>query len=219
MKNSIWTQGHHIRVIAGHYGSGKTEIALAAALSAREAGAPSAVVDLDIVNPFFRSAEQEALLRESGVELFAPGFALTAADIPILGAEILSVFERPELYAFFDVGGDDAGAAALGRFHPQFEKTGYEMMIVVNPLRPRTGTVADAREMIERIEYRGRLKATHIIDNTNLGDETTPELLSAGREMIDALSRETGLPVFCRARTIPEEGAFQIQRRLKPEWV
>ena len=219
MNSGIWTRGSRVKVIAGHYGSGKTEIALAAALSARQAGEMAAVVDLDIVNPFFRSAEQEGLLRESGVELFAPDFALTAADIPILGPEILSVFEREDLFAFFDVGGDDAGAAALGRFHPQFERTGYEMMIVVNPMRPRTGTVAEAREMIGRIEYRGRLKATHLIDNTNLGDETTPQLLAEGRQMIDALSRETGLPVFCRVRTIPEDGAFLIQRRLKPEWL
>lgn len=217
--SNIWTQGHRIKVIVGHYGSGKTEISLAAAISAHAAGAPSAVVDLDIVNPFFRSAEQSHILKESGVELLAPNFALTAADIPILGAEILSVFERPDLRVFFDVGGDDAGAAALGRFWPHFQRCGYEMMLVVNPMRPRTGTVEGAREMMERIEYRSRLKVTHLIDNTNLADETTPETLSEGRAMMDRLSQETGLPIFCRARTLPEEGAFQIQRRLKLEWL
>ena len=217
--NNIWTRGHRIKVIVGHYGSGKTEIALAAAISARNAGSASAVVDLDIVNPFFRSAEQSRALKEAGVELFAPDYALTAADIPILGAEILSVFERPDLRVFFDVGGDDAGAAALGRFRPHFERCGYEMLVVVNPMRPRTGTVEGAREMLERIEYRSRLKATHLIDNTNMADETTPDILAEGRAVVDRLSLETGLPIYCRARTLPEEGAFQIQRRLKPEWL
>ena len=216
---SVWSEGRHIKVIAGHYGSGKTEIALAAALDVRQAGFPAAVVDLDIVNPFFRSAEQSQLLRQAGVELFAPEFALTAADIPILGPEILSVFERDDLRVFFDVGGDDAGAAALGRFHPQFECAGYELYIVVNPLRPRTRTAEGAVEMIERIQYRGRLKAAWLVDNTNLGDETTPEVLREGSALVDEVSRRTGIPVFCRVRTVPEEGSFQIVRRLKPEWL
>ena len=216
---SIWNQGHRIKVIAGHYGSGKTEISLAAALDIRSSGLPAAVVDLDIVNPFFRSAEQSELLKSAGVELFAPDFALTAADIPILGPEILSVFERDDLRVLFDVGGDDAGAAALGRYRPQFQRTGCDMYIVVNPFRPRTGTVEDTRDMIDRIERRARIGAAYLIDNTNLGDETTPQVLSEGRRMVDEVSRATGIPVFCRVRTAPEEDAFLISRRLKPEWL
>ena len=106
----MWTTGQRIKILVGHYGSGKTELALNMARSVRRAGMKTALVDLDIVNPFFRSAEQGAWLNEHDIRLLAPTFALTAVDIPALPAQILSVFSDNSLRTIFDVGGDDAAA-------------------------------------------------------------------------------------------------------------
>ena len=130
-----------IKIIVGHYGSGKTEIALSMALQARMAGESTTLIDLDIVNPFFRSAEQTEFLKENGIRLLAPNFATTAVDIPSLPAEITSVFEDNQSRAIFDVGGDDVGAIALGQYRTRFEKSGYEMLYVINPFRPGSANV------------------------------------------------------------------------------
>lgn len=186
-----------VYVLIGNYGSGKTELALNAAFESRAAGHETALVDLDIVNPFFRSAELGDALRREGIALYAPDFALTAADIPVLPAEILSVFENERLRVFFDVGGDDAGAAALGRYHRHFEKTGYDLLLAVNPYRPRSATPGAVADLIARVEDRARLRVTHLINNANLAEETTAAHLRAGESLLEAVREKTGLPILC----------------------
>ncbi len=222
-----WRTGKHIQAVVGHYGSGKTEIALSLALGARKAGREAAVVDLDIVNPFFRSAEQGAYLAARGVEMIAPPYALTGVDLPVLAADVLSVFERPSLYAVLDVGGDDAGAAALGRFKPQFDAHPAEVFYVVNAYRPFSKTAAQVIGMMDRIAARARVQITGLINNANMGRETSADDLLLGQALLDQVSRETKVPVVCvsalRAvlERLPEQGApvLEIQRLLMPEWL
>lgn len=114
MNFAPWNTGSRIKAVVGHYGSGKTEFSLNMALAARAAGRRALVADMDIVNPFFRSAEQGERLKRAGVELIAPPYALTGVDLPVLSPEIYAIFEQPERFCVLDVGGDDAGAAALG---------------------------------------------------------------------------------------------------------
>lgn len=226
MKFTPWQSGSRIKAVVGHYGSGKTEFSLNMALAARLAGLEAVVVDMDIVNPFFRSAEQGARLTAAGVDLIAPPYALTGVDLPVLGAEVLSIFERPERFSVMDVGGDDAGAAALGRFHAQLTASDAELYYVVNPYRPFSATAEQVLEMMRRIECRARLRVTGLVNNANLGDLTTPEQLLRGRELLETVSQRCQVPVVCECgfadvlrQMPPGPPAFEIQRLLMPEWL
>ncbi len=216
-----------IKIVVGHYGSGKTEIALNMALKARTEGRHTTLIDLDIVNPFFRSAEQAEFLKENGIQLLAPNFANTAVDIPSLPAEITSVFEDQQICAIFDVGGDDAGAIALGQYRMQFEKCGYEMLYVVNPFRPRSSTVERILDMLGRIAGSSRLQPSVLMNNSNLGGHTSADILLEGQKILDEVSAQSGLPVraICGEKFIldqlPDIGVdkFEIKRLLKPDWM
>lgn len=222
-----WSHGGRIKAIVGHYGSGKTEFSLALALNAKENGYASMVVDLDIVNPFFRSAEQGDVLERRGVEMIYPPFARTGVDVPVLSAEILSVFERPDLRVAFDVGGDDAGAAALGRFKPQFETHGCDLIYVVNIFRPFSDSVERIMAMIDRISSRSRLRPMGLINNSNLGGLTRPEHIYAGLALLGQVSEQAEIPILatCAEQSVLDElsaidtPVFPIERLTKPEWM
>lgn len=216
-----------ILVIAGHYGSGKTEIALNLAVALKPTSPEIALIDLDIVNPFFRSAEQERMLLSHGIETLKPIYANTGVDIPSLPPDILAVFARERLRAVFDVGGDDAGAAALGGYAPQFARVEKTFYMVVNPFRPRSETVAQIVSMYEAISGRARMRPDAIIANPNLGDETTPETISQGLSVVHKAAAECGVPIACVCAkedicaSLSNEAlpVFPIRRYLKPEWM
>ena len=148
MISTEWlTAGRRLKVLVGHYGSGKTELAVNMALRLAQT-ARTMLIDLDIVNPFFRSAEVKPLLQENGVEVVYPAYALSGVDIPILPAEVERAFTA-DGFSVFDVGGDDDGAVALGRYHAQFSACPADVYFVVNPFRPRTARVGQALALME----------------------------------------------------------------------
>ena len=213
-------------VLVGNYGSGKTELALNLALTA--AGEKSTtLVDLDIVNPYFRSGEKAQELREAGIRVLMPSFALSTVDIPALPAEIQSVFITPSDRVIFDVGGDDTGAAALGRYAPSFRQFREDtaVALVVNAMRPLTQTAEDAAELGRRIEQRGRMRINMVINNTNLADCTTPEMLLRGHEIACGAARllgvecvvDAGMPELLRQSGLPD--GLPVARYMKPEWM
>lgn len=214
-------------VLVGNYGSGKTELALNLALDGARKGSTT-LVDLDIVNPYFRSGEKAEMLREAGVRVLMPTFALSTVDIPALPAEIQSVFELPSDRVIFDVGGDDTGAAALGRYAPSFvrERGNTHVALVVNCMRVLTQTPEDVAELAQRIQARGRLQIDSIINNANLAQETTAEMLRAG----DALVRQAA--ALCGIQQIATSGTAELlaqcpelpnplpmTRYMAPEWM
>ncbi len=214
-------------VLTGNYGSGKTELALNLAL-AGAAERRTTLVDLDIVNPYFRSAEKEEQLTGAGVRVLMPTFAMTTVDIPALPAEIQSVFETPCDQVIFDVGGDDTGAAALGRYYPSFMKRREETVsaLVVNCMRPLTQNSEDILDLAERIGSRGRLGIDLLINNTNLADGTEPEMVEKGeRIVLDCAARmgvdrvmTSGMKQVldrCDLRT----PVIFLERKMKPEWM
>ena len=225
MISTDWLRsGRRVKVLVGHYGSGKTELAVNMALALRKS-APVMLVDLDIVNPFFRSAEVKPLLVEHGVEIVYPAYALSGVDIPILPAEVESAFTT-DGFSVFDVGGDDDGAVALGRYHAQFAACPADVYFVVNPFRPRTSTVEQALCLMEAVERRARLAITGLAVNANLGAETSAEELLAGRAFIERLAEKSGLPVAFEAglesalEDLPERWPrLPIRRYLTPEWM
>ncbi|MBQ6398965.1 MAG: hypothetical protein IJI21_02485 [Clostridia bacterium] len=214
-------------ILTGNYGSGKTEIALNLALRAAERE-KTTLVDLDIVNPYFRSGEKADELREKGIRVLMPVFAMTTVDIPALPAEIQSVFESDAERIIFDVGGDDTGAAALGRYFPSFMMRRQEVMtaLVVNCMRPLTETREDILDLAERIQARGRLKLDMLINNTNLADQSDGKMLLAPSGMLRECARELDIPrfVFCGTDSIIREAglgeeAMVISRKMVPEWM
>ena len=226
MNFAPWNTGSRIKAVVGHYGSGKTEFSLNMALAARAAGRRALVADMDIVNPFFRSAEQGERLKRAGVELIAPPYALTGVDLPVLSPEISAIFEQPERFCVLDVGGDDAGAAALGGLSGRLAAQGADLYYVVNPYRPFSNTVERVMEMMERIQRRARLQVTGLVNNANLGEETGAEELLEGRTLLEKVSRRCGVPVVCECgfegvlqQLPPGPPSFPIARYLMPEWL
>lgn len=211
-------------VICGHYGAGKTNLTVNLALEAAGRGERVTVVDMDIVNPYFRTADHRELFSGAGIELIAPVYANTNLDIPVLPPSVAGVIRSGER-VLLDLGGDDDGAVALGGFSQLIREQGYSMLYVVNPYREIDPDPRSEAELIERVQRASRLEVTHLADNTNLGPETTPALLERSREYMETLSRLTGLPVLLRAvdrsiaGKIPEkEGLLPIEIYVKPPW-
>ncbi|MBQ3519017.1 MAG: hypothetical protein IJA31_06825 [Clostridia bacterium] len=189
-------QYKRVNIIAGHYGSGKTNIAINLAMKMKEDGAQVVCADLDIVNPYFRSKDAKCALEKKGIGMIASEYANTNVDMPAMPSDAYSMFDNKDRYAVIDLGGDDVGAAALGRFREAIlEENNYDCFWVVNPFRPLTRTVELAMEAKEEIEAVLGFRFTKIINNANLGDETTQEDVLGSVEYINRLSELSGLPV------------------------
>ncbi|MBQ7692632.1 MAG: hypothetical protein IJT29_03375 [Oscillospiraceae bacterium] len=185
-----------LTLFAGHYGSGKTNIALNYALWLRGQGLPVTVADLDIVNPYFRTKDGESQLKQAGIRLISSDYANSNVDLPALPGEAYSLVDDRSVCGVIDVGGDDRGALALGRYVPQIREEGdYEMLFVLNRARPLTRTVEDALEVFYEIEAACALPFTAIVNNTNLGPLTRPEDVIAGARFAEEVGARTGLPV------------------------
>ena len=186
-----------VTLFAGHYGSGKTNIAVNYALYLRSLGKRVAVADLDIVNPYFRTKDSQGDLEAAGIRLVSPQFANSNVDLPALPAEAYGLVEDRSEYAILDIGGDDRGAYALGRYVPFLkEENDYQMAFVANPYRPLTATPQEALEVMREIEEAGHLPFTAIVNNANLGPETTAETVLRALPYMEELSRISGLPVW-----------------------
>ena len=186
-----------ITLFAGHYGSGKTNIAVNYALHMKRSGLQVKIADLDIVNPYFRTKDSANELREAGVGLVSPVYANSNVDLPALPKELYSLVEQRDFYAVMDIGGDDRGALALGRYTPFIlEENDYEMVFVANFYRPLTKTAEEALEIMREIELAGGIKFTAIVNNSNLANETTAKDVEMTFEKADRLSKLSGLPVI-----------------------
>ena len=206
-------------LFCGHYGSGKTNIAVNYALHLRRQGLAVTIADLDIVNPYFRSKDSTDVLEAEGVRVIALPFANSSVDLPALPSSAYSVVQDRTRHAVLDIGGDDRGAYALGRFVPYLlEENDYEMLYVVNFQRPLTTTVSDAVEVMREIEQACGLAFTGIVNNTNLGAETTLDLVKGSYRKAEELCKETGLPLFMvtAESTIAAEEMFPLRLQKRP---
>ena len=190
-------QHKRLTLFAGHYGSGKTNIAVNYALHLAKEGKDVVIADLDIVNPYFRTKDSALVLEQAGVKLISPQFANTNVDLPALPAEAYRLVQDKDVYGIMDIGGDDRGAYALGRYVPSIlEENNYRMVFVANCYRPLTRTPEDAMEVMREIEEACGLRFTDIINNSNLASETTPETVLSSLEYMEKLSSLSGLPIF-----------------------
>ena len=209
-----------ITLVAGHYGSGKTNIALNYARMLKRAGSPVTVADLDIVNPYFRTKDSAADLQSEGIDLVVSDFANSNVDFPALPKEIYALVADRETKIVMDIGGDDRGALALGRYVPDIKAEGdYEMLAVVNAARPLTRTPQEAVEVLREIEAACRLPFTGIVNNTNVGAETTVETVLGSIPYADEIAALMGVPVrfTCAIGAIAAELKGKVENLLPLE--
>lgn len=185
-----------ITLFAGHYGSGKTNIAVNYALQLRKSGLAVTVADLDIVNPYFRTKDSAPELEAAGVGLVVSPYANTNVELPALPPDLYAITHNRSLHWVLDVGGDDRGAFALGRLAPAIlEENDFSMVLVVNAYRPLAKDLDDALGIITEIQQAAGLPVTELVNNSNLGAETTADTVLDSRSYAEALAARLGVPL------------------------
>lgn len=197
-------ESKRVTLFAGHYGSGKTNIAVNYALKLRQDGKPVVIADLDIVNPYFRTKDSEKELSEAGIRLISSEYASSNVDLPALPQDVYSIVDNHTEYAVMDIGGDDRGAYALGRYADSIKKeNNYEMFMVINMYRPLTRDVESTLEVMNEIETACGMKFTAIVNNSNIGEETTAQDVLDSLDYARRVAEATNLPI--RLTTVDEK--------------
>lgn len=215
---------HRLTLVTGHYGTGKTEFSVNLALALAAEGARVALADLDIVNPYFRSREQRALLEAAGVRVVATSQALADADVPALPAELHAVLEDRGVRGVLDIGGDPSGARVLRRYRPRILKEDCQLLYVVNAARPEVRTAERSVEVLRAIEAVTGLRCGGLVNNTHLCGETAPEDIREGALLAEEVSRMTGVPIVCHIAEarfqsqLRDLDLFPIEIRMKKPW-
>lgn len=188
-----------VTIVTGHYGSGKTNFAMNLSMAYQAMGKDVSLCDIDIVNPYFRSADFAPLCEQHGIHLITPPFANTNLDTPILTRQVDGAISSGECVVL-DVGGDDAGAVALGRYQEKITaRESYQMILVVNQCRPLTATAEDVVAMIDDINRASKLSITHIVNNSNLGPDTSIEQIVRSLDYGAKIIELSGIPLLYQA--------------------
>lgn len=212
------SRGRRVTALVGPSGSGKTELAIALALAA--ASAPLArgehrgrvaLADLDVVKPYFRSREVRERLAAEGVALVAPEGELATADLPIVTADLRAAIADPDTHVVLDVGGDPAGARALGSLADVFVAADPDLLLVLNGSRPFMSDPERVVALARAIEAAAQARFTGVVSNTHLMEETTLELVLDGLELAREVAARLSVPL--RALGVPEELAPALASR------
>lgn len=185
---------NRITIFVGEFGSGKTELAVNYALALKAKGMDTAIVDIDLVKPYFRTRENRELLEQNGVRVVAPEPRLSHADLPVLPHNILEVLSQTNTHVVMDVGGGES-AIVLGQLNRHFAQYAHQALLVINTKRPFTSDVQGIIHTLQRIEQVSRLKISGLVSNTNLGPETTLEHVYQGLSIVEQAARQLSLPV------------------------
>lgn len=189
-------QPKRITILAGHYGSGKTNVAVNYAVWQKKQGKNVEIFDMDIVNPYFRTLDGKSILDKNNIPLVASSFANSNVDTPAMNPQAYAMIHNKDINAVVDVGGDDRGALALGRFEKDIvEENNYDMLLVVNKYRFETKTIEGLIEIMREIEIACGIKFNGIVNDSNLGKETTKETILNSIDFVNEFSKQTGLEV------------------------
>lgn len=226
MTSPTWLTESRLTILVGHSGSGKTECGVNLALALAGAGYSAALADLDSINPYFRSMERRALLEDTGVRLVSVSQSCADADVPAIPAELNTLLQDEELYSVLDMGGGPGGARVLSRFRLKLRQIPHRVCFVLNANRPATNDLSGALEALREIERALGLPVTHIVHNTHLCGETTPEDIRLGVALARQFSAETNIPILCHTvhhTLVPQisdlsEPLFPIHIRMHKPW-
>lgn len=213
-RTTSWIDATRLTVLVGHFGSGKTEVAVNLSLALAERGHPFALADLDVVDPYFRSRECKELLESRGGRLIASSQACLDADVPSMPPEVTTLFDNQELYGVLDIGGDASGARVLARYRRRLQTCGARVLCVINANRPLTDTPEKAETYLRDIAQTLGLPIDGIISNTHLCGQTELQDILAGAELTARVSATTGIPVVCHA--VPAHLAEEARQHITP---
>lgn len=207
-----------IKIFTGHFGSGKTEIAINYAMKLANEGKKTAIVDLDIVNPYFCTRNVKKELEDLGIRVISSSPELVNAELMVVPSEVSAVFNDKSYEVIIDVGGDEDGAVVLGRYNKFFKEEPYEMYFVFNNKRPLTSDISNTKKYVNEIEKASRLKVTNLISNANLSYETSKEDILKGDKEAMILSKELQIPytyIVCKKNLI-ESIKEKVQAKIFP---
>ena len=189
--------GNRLKIIIGAYGSGKSEISVNLALAMRKSFPDDKVLlaDLDIVNPFYRSADASKVLEENKIRLISPMYANSNVDAPVLSGEVYVIFDDESYRGVFDIGGEDMGATILGSMKTRLDKSGADLLMAVNTRRPFTATVDEIIMMASELTEASKMNITGFINNTNVLEDTKPEDIIEGERIVREVEQKTGIPL------------------------
>lgn len=223
--SELWKDTSRLTVVVGHFGSGKTEFSVNLALELAK-DHPTALADLDVVDPYFRSRECKELFDSRGIQLISSSQNCVDADVPSMPAEVMRLFDDERLYGVLDIGGDASGARVLARYRRRLKACGAEVICVVNANRPLTDTPEKAVSYVRSIEAAVGLPITGLVNNTHLCTETELEDILTGAKLLTEVSKETGIPIVChmasealaQAAEQSVRPVFSIQVYMKKPW-
>lgn len=190
---------HRVFILVGPYGTGKTEVAVNLALRLSAMGRRTALADLDIVNPYFRSREREQVLNDAGVRLIAPPRHVAAADLPSVPQEVYAIIHDAGLYGVIDVGGEHHGALVMAQFAKALNEVKPMVWYVLNRSRLGGEGPEEAVRHLRLVEAHSGLSVTGIINNTHLLQETTLNTVDYGAAFARQVSQLSGLPLVFHA--------------------
>ena len=194
--NELWKDTSRLTVVVGHFGSGKTEFSVNLALELAK-DHPTALADLDVVDPYFRSRECKELFDGRGIQLISSSQNCVDADVPSMPAEVMRLFDDERLYGVLDIGGDASGARVLARYRRRLKACSARIICVVNANRPLTDTPEKAVSYVRSIAAAMGLPITGLVNNTHLCTETELEDILTGAKLLAEVSKETGIPIAC----------------------
>ena len=212
----MFYEDHRLSIVIGAYGSGKSEIAVNMSLAQRRAfpDRKLLIADLDIINPFYRSSDCAPALEEAGIRVISPMYAGSNVDAPVLPADIFSIFDDETYTGVFDIGGEDMGATVLGSMRKRIENADSQILMAVNTLRPFTSDPKQIAEMTAILSEAAGFKIDGYLHNTNLLEETTPEVIEEGERILAEASKLTGVPVvatcFMEGTNMPEIKGHEV---------
>ncbi len=210
-------------VYIGMFGSGKTELAINTAIDLRKQVSRVALVDIDVISPYFRSRDERKFLKTKGIEVIAPPGVLSHADLPIITAQMSGYISNPDYFTVADVGGNEDGATVLGSIKPFLDSTSKSVFFVINTLRPFSTTLEEIVKNIQKISKSGKIKINYLVCNTNIGSETNGDNIRKGEEIVRKVSEYLEIPV---AFTVVKDGieysgkfpVFKLKRYLSNLW-
>ena len=204
----MFYENHRLSIVIGAYGSGKSEIAVNMSLAQRKVWPEKhlLIADMDIINPFYRSSDCAPALEKAGIRVISPMYAGSNVDAPVLPAEIFSIFDDETYTGVFDIGGEDMGATVLGSMRKRIENTDTQILMAVNTLRPFTSDSAQVAEMTAILSEAAGFKIDGYLHNTNLLEETTPEIIAEGERIMEEAKNESPKPDETRTRRMAGAG-------------